>query len=254
MRVPARPLGRTGMVVSLLGLGTVKFGRNEGVRYPEPFQVPDDPTAARLLDTARDLGVNLLDTAPAYGGSEARLGRLLRRQRNRWLLATKVGETFSHGRSSYDFTPEAVQQSVKRSLQRLRTDHLDIVLIHSDGNDLDILEGPGTLDALKDLKDRGWIRAVGISHKTAAGAERAMGLGVDVLMATLNINETGEADLIARAGQAGIGVLVKKALASGHAGGDSLRYAAGQPGVSSVIVGTLNAEHLRANVALLADL
>lgn len=254
MSLPQRPLGATGMNVSLLGLGTVKLGRTAGVKYPTPFQLPDDTAAARLLDTAAELGINLLDTAPAYGASEARLGRLLLNQRNDWLIATKVGETFSDGASHYDFTPEAVRTSIKASLQRLHTDRLDVALIHSDGNDLEILETMGTLDCLKDLKSRGWIRAVGISHKTIPGAERAIDLGVDVIMATLNLNETGEADLIARAAKADCGVLVKKALASGHSGTDSLRYAAAAPGVSSVIVGTINPDHLRENARVVADL
>jgi len=242
------------MDVSLLGLGTVKLGRRDGVKYPEPFELPDDAEVERLLDTARELGINLLDTAPAYGSSEARLGRLLRGRRNDWLIATKVGEHFENGHSSYDFTPEAVRQSVKRSLQHLHTDRLDVVLIHSDGNDLDILDHLGTLECLLDLKSRGWIRAAGISHKTVQGAERAIALGADVIMATLNLTATGEADVIARAGRAGVGVLVKKALASGHAGKDSLRYAASRPGVSSVIVGTLSPEHLRENALAVSDL
>ncbi len=242
------------MDVSLLGLGTVKLGRREGVKYPEPFELPDDAEAERLLDTARELGINLLDTAPAYGSSEARLGHLLRGRRNDWLIATKVGEHFENGRSSYDFSPESVRQSVKRSLQHLHTDRLDVVLIHSDGNDLDILDQLGTLECLLDLKSRGWIRAAGISHKTVQGAERAIELGVDVIMATLSLDTTGEADVIARAGREGVGVLVKKALASGHAGTDSLRYAASRPGVSSVIVGTLNPEHLRENAKAVSDL
>ena len=242
------------MRVSLLGLGTVKLGRTEGVKYPAPFELPDDAAAGRLLDIARELGINLLDTAPAYGSSEERLGRLLLDQRNRWLIATKVGESFENGVSRYNFTPEGVRTSIKGSLKRLHTDRLDIALIHSDGNDQDILDKLGTLDCLKDLKARGWIRAVGISHKTIAGAERALALGVDVIMATLNLNETGEADLIAKAAAAGCGVLVKKALASGHTGVDSLRFAASTEGVSSVIVGTINPEHLRENARVIADL
>lgn len=252
--VPERPLGNTGMTVSILGLGTVKLGRREGVKYPAPFELPTDAEASRLLDTARGLGINLIDTAPAYGTSEARLGRLLRDQRNAWLLCTKVGETFAKGTSTYDFSPEQVQISVKESLRRLHTDRLDVVLIHSDGNDLDILDGLGTLDCLKDLKARGWIRAVGISHKTLAGARRALELGCDVIMATLNLTEQSEADLIARAGASGCGVLVKKAMASGHSGTESLRYAASAPGVSSVIVGTINPDHLEENAAVVADL
>lgn len=249
MSLPIRTLGKTGMSVSVLGLGTVKLGRTEGVKYAAPFELPDDHAAARLLDTARELGINLLDTAPAYGSSETRLGRLLLDRRSDWLLCTKVGEKFEKGVSSYDFSPEAVRASVKASLKSLHTDRLDIALIHSNGDDLKILEELGTLDCLNDLKARGWVRATGISHKTVAGGNRAIELGCDVIMATLNLNEHSEADLIARAGRQGCGVLVKKAMASGHSGTESLRFAAAAAGVSSVIVGTINPTHLRENAA-----
>jgi aryl-alcohol dehydrogenase-like predicted oxidoreductase len=246
-----RPLGRTGMRVSLLGLGTVKLGRDQGVRYPSAFRIPDDAEAARLLDCARDLGINLLDTAPAYGTSEERLGGLLRGRRAEWIVCTKVGERFDGGRSHYDFTPEHVGQSVRRSLERLRTDRIDIVLIHSDGRDREILERFGTLDALAQLKHAGLIRAIGISHKSADGAACAIEAGCDVIMATLNPADRSEAAVIARAGAAGCGVLVKKALASGHAGPESLPFVAAQPGVSAIIVGTIDPTHLRENAAIL---
>ena len=76
-----RPLGSTGLSVSPLGLGTVKLGRDQGVKYPNGFTIPDDQQALQLLGLARELGINLLDTAPAYGSSEQRLGPLLRGQR-----------------------------------------------------------------------------------------------------------------------------------------------------------------------------
>lgn len=250
--IPRRELGNTGMAVSLLGLGTVKLGRDQAVKYPHPFRIPDDREAAALLDHARGLGVNLLDTAPAYGEAEARLGRLLLEQRNDWLLATKVGERFEAGVSSFNFSPEAVQASVKTSLQRLHTDHLDIVLIHSDGRDEEILSSLGTLECLQDLKARGWIRAVGISHKSVAGGQAALDASCDVIMATLSSEQRAEADLVAEAGAQGAGVLVKKALGSGHAGPESLAWVAAQPGVSSVIVGTINLEHLSENARLVS--
>ena len=246
-----RPLGRTGLSVSLLGLGTVKLGRDRQVKYPTAFRIPDDVEAARLLDCAADLGINLLDTAPAYGASEERLGRLLCGRRSQWLICTKVGEIFEDGRSRYDFSPEHVRSSVERSLARLQTDRLDIVLIHSDGRDREILTRLGTLEALQALKRAGLIRAVGISHKSVDGAACAIDAGCDVIMATLNLQERSEAAQIARAGAAGCGVLVKKALGSGHAGPDSLRFVAAQPGVSSILVGTIDPEHLRQNAALL---
>lgn len=252
--MPLRDLGRTGMRVSLLGLGTVKLGRDSAVKYPQAFTLPDDQAAQRLLDRAAELGINLLDTAPAYGRSEERLGALLRGRRRQWLLATKVGEEFRDGRSHFDFSPAHTRASVERSLQRLQTDYLDVVLIHSDGNDLEILERGGTLDALQDLKARGLVRAVGMSHKTLAGGRRAVALGCDVIMATVNLDYRDELDLVAEAAAGGVGVLVKKALASGHAGHDSLRFAATRPGVSSVVVGTIDPRHLEANATLLRGL
>lgn len=242
-----RPLGSTGIDVSLLGLGTVKLGRDQQVKYPRAFRIPDDQQARELLDKARELGINLIDTAPAYGTSEARLGSLLRGQRRQWVLCSKVGEEFSAGRSHFDFTPEHAERSVARSLQRLRTDHLDVALIHSDGRDLHILDHLGTLDALKALRDRGLVRAVGMSHKTVAGGRRALELGADVIMATVNPAYRDECPLVAEAGHLSRGVLVKKALASGHAGAESLRFVAAQPGVSAIVVGTVNPRHLEEN-------
>lgn len=247
-----RQLGQTGISVSLLGLGTVKLGRSEHLKYPHAFKIPDDADARRLLDSARDLGINLIDTAPAYGTSEARLGELLTGRRRNWVLCTKVGEEFENGESRYDFSPEQVQRSVKRSLSRLGTDYLDVVLIHSDGHDVAILQQEGALQALQDLQAEGCIRAVGISHKTPAGARLAIAMGCDVIMTTLSITEPNEAALIAEAGAQGCGVLVKKALASGHGSTSSLKYVAAQPGVSSIVVGTINPEHLQENAEIVS--
>ena len=81
-------LGKTGIKVSRLGLGTVKFGRNEAVKYPEQFELPDQKQISDLVSYAKDLGINMLDTAPAYGMSEERLGRLLKGQRQDWVVVS----------------------------------------------------------------------------------------------------------------------------------------------------------------------
>lgn len=257
MTLPRRPLGNTGLDVSLLGLGTVKLGRNRDVKYPTGFELPSDRSAITLLDTARELGINLLDTAPAYGTSETRLGELLRTQPNdHWCICTKTGESWSATTgSAYDFTPEATHQSVQRSLQRLGRDVLDIVLVHSDGNDEQILQ-LGTLDALRDLKAQGLIRAVGFSGKTVAGGSAAASR-CDVVMLTLSHAHRDELPVLAAARRHGCGVLVKKALGSGHlalaSGTSSLAWVAGHAGVSSIVVGTVNPDHLRANCDALAE-
>src|SRR5579871_352138 len=105
-------LGDTGMIVSQIGLGTVKFGRNQKINYPEAFALPSDKEILTLLDCARELGINLLDTAPAYGTSEERLGKLLQNKRQDWVLCTKVGEEFIEGESRFDFSSESIHKSI----------------------------------------------------------------------------------------------------------------------------------------------
>jgi aryl-alcohol dehydrogenase-like predicted oxidoreductase len=249
------------MLVSPIGLGTVKLGRNEGVKYPRAFALPGDEKARELLRLAGDLGINLLDTAPAYGVSEERLGRLLGGGRERWIVSTKVGEEFEGGVSRFDFSAAHVRASVERSLRRLG-DWLDVVLVHSDGDEAGAgAPRPGgaaqpldALHALGELKREGKVRAVGFSAKTAEGARAAMA-GSDVLMLTLNPREAEMLPVVREAAAAGVGVLVKKALVSGHLdglGGDPveacLRFALGEGGVSSVVVGTIDPAHLRHDV------
>lgn len=252
------PLAGTDMMVSPLGLGTVKLGRDQGVKYPDSFTIPDDRAAADLLALSHDLGINLLDTAPAYGHSEERLGPLLQGQRDRWLICSKVGEEFDNqtGQSHFDFTPEHVRLSVERSLQRLQTDVIDMLLVHSDGNDLEIIERYGILEQLELLKQEGKIRAGGMSTKTVAGGIEVLKRS-DIAMVTHNLSYRDEEAVIDYADANGKGILIKKALASGHACIDpdsdpvqsSFDMIFAHPGVSSAIIGTINPKHLQENVA-----
>ena len=127
-----KAIADTGVNVSPLGLGTVKLGRDKAVKYPEGFKIPDDKQAADLLALSWDLGINLIDTAPAYGHSEQRLGQLLKHQSHEWLIATKAGEYFDSqsGESRYDFRPESIISSVENSLKLLQREVLDLSLIH----------------------------------------------------------------------------------------------------------------------------
>lgn len=253
--VPTRALGKTGITVSTLGLGTVKLGRTRGVKYPTLYELPTDEQAAALLAAAVDLGITLLDTAPAYGVAEERLGGLLRGSRDRWILCTKAGEEFdeSSGQSRFDFSPAAIVSSVERSLRRLRTDHLDIVLLHSNGDDETILNNSGTIQALHGLKARGLLRAAGISVKSARGVESAL-TSCDVVMVEYSPAHPMLGPYIERAAAAGVGVLAKKVLGSGHAATHStpdslspIEYVLRHPGVASAVVGTLSTNHLREN-------
>ena len=242
-----RPLGNTGIEVSPLGLGTVKFGRNTGGDYPRPYELPSDGRIAEVLATARREGINLLDTAPAYGTSEARIGEAIEGHREDWILCTKAGEEFDGVASHYDFSEDAVLQSVDRSLARLRTDRLDILLLHSDGRSVDEIERAGAFRALARLKREGIVRAVGFSGKSPVDADAAMPRS-DVLMCTINAGYRDEVGTARNAVDHGVGVLVKKPLARGFEGGaERIAEIAKLDGVTSVVVGTLSPDHLAEN-------
>lgn len=248
MVVKTRRLGLTGFDVSEISLGSVKFGRTTGLKYPNRVSIPNDEQLKRLICEANDLGINLLDTAPAYGESEQRIGELLHNEIKGWKISTKVGEEFDGKSSHFNFEPAAINQSIHRSIKRLRRDHLDIALIHSNGEDEDILLNFGALETLKALKQKGLIKAVGISYKTSAGAKIAIRQGADLLMATLNTADRSQEKTIREAFDSGVGVLIKKPFASGHqANSSSLRFVLEREEVTSVVIGTTNIGHLKEN-------
>mgnify|MGYP006163470819 FL=1 len=254
IRIPKRSLGNTNIEVSCLGLGTVKFGRNQNVKYPENFDLPNDKKISDLVKSAEELGLNLLDTAPAYGSSEKRIGELFQKKkisRHNWVISTKVGEEFEDGRSKFDFCATNTELSIKRSLKRLQTDYLDIVLIHSNGFDEEIFDETDCLPTLQRLKKEGLIRAIGVSTKTPGGAIRAAEI-TDIIMVTLNSETQADLSAIERANELNKGVLIKKVFNSGYADlkEKNLQYALATPGVSSVIIGTLNFDHLQSNVSV----
>lgn len=249
------PIAQTNVAVTPIGLGTVKIGRNQGVKYPNNFEIPDDNAAANLIAHAKALGINLIDTAPAYGNSEERLGKLLKGQRNDWVICSKVGEEFENGKSIFNFTPEFVQQSCHRSLQRLNTDYIDIMLVHSDGNDTHIINHYGILEVLAELKKQGLIGAVGMSTKTLAGGLLAAEKS-DVVMVSYNIEFKDDEPIIDYCAAHNKGVLIKKAFGSGHichnqSGNpvqDSMDFIFSKAGITSIIVGTINPQHLEEDV------
>jgi aryl-alcohol dehydrogenase-like predicted oxidoreductase len=237
--------------VSPIGFGAFKIGRNQGVKYPAGYDLPDEAGVARLLNEVLDLGISYIDTAPAYGLSEERIGQAIGHRRGEFVLSTKVGETFVDGVSTYDFSADEIRRSIERSLQRLRTEVLDVVYIHSSGDDLAILRGTDAVSTLKELKARGLVRLIGMSGKTVEGA-RASVDWADVLMVEYHMNDRSHEDVIAEAAEAGLGVVIKKGLAAGHLPAEeALRFLLGNASISCAVVGSLNVEHLRANVQAL---
>lgn len=255
MILPQHKLGSTDLMISTLGLGTVKLGRNTDVKYPNSFIIPDDKQALNLLALAQDLNINLLDTAPAYGESEQRLGKLLRGQRHRWVIVGKAGEEYINQQSTYDFTQQHIMQSIKRSLQRLNTDYIDVLLVHSNGDDEHIINNFEVFNTLSAAQQQGLIRYYGMSTKTVKGGLLTLQHS-DVAMVTYNPINTEELPVIEHAAKHKKGILIKKALASGHLNSlaadnpvqAAMDFIFKQPGVGSIILGTINAEHLISNV------
>lgn len=254
-KLQRRQLGDTEIHISPIGLGTVKFGRNQGVKYPNHFDLPSDNAISELLNQAKDLGINVLDTAPAYGTSEERLGHLLKEQRQDWVIIGKAGEEFNNGQSHYDFTPEHFKRSLERSLERLDTDYIDVLLIHSNGDDMAILNDDALIKTMHDFKKNGLVRAIGASTKTAQGGIKALEL-MDVVMACYNPSYTDEKSVLDYAVKHNKGVLLKKVFASGHIdsiGGsdpvqEAMNFAFAHYGTSAAMLGTINPHHMTQNV------
>jgi len=246
-----RQLGKTDILVSRIGLGTVKVGRNQAVKYPAPFQLPSDKQLYELLDEALALGLNLIDTSPAYGESEARLAPFVGKHRNRIVLSTKAGEVFEHGESIYDFSSAAILASAKSSLRRLNVEALDILLIHSDGRDRqNILSA---VPALSRLKADGKVRAIGISAKTPQGVLCAIREQLDVVMAPFSLTNQSLGPALAKAHRARVGVIAIKGLQSGFLTGrieEAVQFVLDQPFIDSLVIGTINPAHLGMDLRL----
>ena len=249
-----RALGRSGIEVSPIGYGAFKIGRNEGIKYPQAYDLPDEKEADALLHGLLDLGVALIDTAPAYGSSEERIGRAISSRRDEFTLSTKVGETWEAGESTFDFTRTGMERSVRRSLERLQCDAVDLLLVHSDGRDLPLHETDRVDETMRALRDQGYTQAIGFSGKTKDGMLRALEWSDAIMVEYHAANRTME-DVIRAAGDRGIGVLVKKGLGSGHLDPQTaleflLRQSPVCEFISSIVIGSLSLERMSSNVGM----
>jgi len=147
-----RPLGRSGLKVSTLCLGTMTFGGTT-----------DEPTAARIVAKAREQGVNFIDTADQYnsGASEEVTGRLIARERHRWVLATKLANPGGPGPNEVGLSRKWVLQAIEASLRRLGTDYVDIYYLHKEDHGTPPAE---TVRAMGDLVSAGKVRYFGVSN------------------------------------------------------------------------------------------
>ena len=281
-----RPLGRTGLSVSEIGMGCASYWGLS--RF-------DEGEAVALVHRALDLGITLFDTAPGYsrGEAEPRLGRALKgRSKEGLVIATKAG-TFhaGGGRTGRDFSPAAITASVEASLRRLGLENLGLVQLH--GPAASELNDP-LFEALERLRGRGLVTAFGANSFdpdviTAIIAAPTL----DVVMLDYNVLRPERRALITHAAAQGKGVLAGMPLAMGHVDGQirkvrgirdlwyaaralknhrqelalaerfaflrrlegmsaaqaSLAYVLEHPGVSAAVMGTTRLAHLEANAA-----
>lgn len=259
-----RPLGNTGLQVSILGFGAGPVGSPE----------LSEPQAEALLNGVLDAGINLLDTAPGYGRSEERIGRYLQGRRHEFVLSTKCGYGVP---GVEDWTGPCITQGIDLALRRLRTDVLDIVHFHS--CPVDVLERPGVVDALRRAVEQGKVRVAAYSGDNAP-LEWALHSGAfGSVQTSVNVFDQRVLDRgLPVARRKGLGVIAKRPLGNApwrfserpvaqdiatywdrmramelDTGGLdwselALRFAAFVPGVASCIVGTTRAENLQRNL------
>lgn len=253
------PFGNTGLTVSVLGLGGSQVGD----------AALDDHEAGRLLNRVLDLGITLVDTGDCYGESEDRIGRHLARRRDEFVLSTKCGHKVP---GTDDWTPENVRASLERSLQRLRTDHVDVLHLHS--CEKRHLEDGSLADAMDELVREGKVGFIAYS-----GENEALRFAVDsgrFASVETSVNVADQWSLhhaIPDAAERGMGVIAKRVIANAawkhdeRPAGDygevywerlqqlsldlgddpvdvTLRFAAFAPGVSSAIMGTSKVANL----------
>ena len=217
-----RRLGHSGVKVSPLCLGTMMFGDHTG---------PEE--AGRIVDSARAAGINFIDTADVYckGESERIVGRLIARDRERWVLATKVANPMGDDPNRRGTGRKWVMRAIDESLQRLGTDYVDLYYIHRDPGDVPMEE---TVAAMGDLVAAGKIHYWGVSNlrgwRIAQAVATCRELGVAPPVACQPyynaMNRQPENEILPACAHFGLGVVPYSPLARGVLLG---KYRPGEP-------------------------
>jgi aryl-alcohol dehydrogenase-like predicted oxidoreductase len=273
--------GRTGLVVSRLGFGAAPIG----------FLAEEQAGIDRVLAFLVDSGVNLIDTAAAYPGSEEAIGKALAHRRDDLVLVSKCGQAFDD-LPGEAWSPRVITATVDRSLRRLQTDRLDVMLLHSCS--LDVLKRGDALAALLEARDAGKVRHVGYSGDNDAAAWAAAQPDVAVIETSVNIVDQRNIDAVLPVClEHDVGVIAKRPIAnaawkdlslqrgmyqkyaadytarlaamkvtplelgySGHPDVEwpeiALKFTLAQPGVHTAIVGTTSVNSAKINIQAVA--
>ncbi len=283
--LPRSSLGRTGLAVTRLGYGAMELRGTDHFPRLSPVE------ASAILNGVLDSGINYIDTSPDYGYSEQSIGEHLAHRRSEFFLASKCGcpvepvEVPHAQRKPHSFTRENIRRGVEQSLQRMRTDYLDVVQFHISPSRA-VLEANDSVAELEALRKEGKVRFIGISGTIPELADQiAMGV-FDVFQIPYSLVEREHEALIHAAAQSGAGVVIRGGVARGvivksesvieeypevlRAGfrarrrqwretevqdllGDMtpmefmLRFTLSNPDMSTTIVGTSNLAHLQDN-------
>lgn len=273
MSMEKRMLGNTGMEVSVLGFGGAEIG----------FEDASADNVERLLMAALDQGLNIIDTAECYLGSEELIGKAVSHRRDDFYLFTKAG----HGKdpSIPAWTYEEVTASIEQSLKRLKVECLDLVQLHSCGED--ILRKGDVIRALQDAKAKGKTRFVEYSGDSTAAVYAIESGEFDTLQTSVNIADQEALELtLPKAMARGMGVIAKRPIANvawrykakpdnsyhqeywerlqelkydfvngdtEHAVEVALKFTLAVPGVHTAIVGTAKPGRWKTNANLLAS-
>ncbi len=274
-----RPFGSTGLTVSALGLGAGQIGG---------ANLSDDHSGS-LLNAALDLGITLIDTARGYGLSEERIGRHIAHRRDSFVLSSKCGYGFE-GEGIQDWTGPCIERGVDAALQRMRTDRIDVMHLHS--CPLEVLQRGEVIAALERARKAGKVRCAAYSGENEALRWAAAAGSFQSLQTSVNLcDQRSLRDVLPIASRLGLGVIAKRpianafwrhaacptgdycevywkraremgltppAVAEGGAPGEpmawdefAIRFSAFAPGVSCVIAGTASIENLRRNAAMI---
>jgi aryl-alcohol dehydrogenase-like predicted oxidoreductase len=277
--LPTNLLGRTGLMVTKLGYGAMEV-RGPRIWGGRPIE---DSQAEIILNAVLDNGITFIDTANDYGRSEEYMGRFLANRRDEFVLATKCGCTVVRRDDTTDDTPhvwtrENLIRGLHESLDRMRTDHVDLIQLHNPS--VEQVEEGELVPTLQEVKKQGKTRWIGISS-TEPHLATFIDWGVfDSFQIPYSALERQHEKQIQDAADSGAGVIVRGGVARGEPGsglgqqdrwhawreasldelldeGETptqflLRFTNAHPGMHTNIVGTLNPEHLKENVAAAA--